>query len=619
MSAIWGVVDLNKHVLDEARCRIMEEVYRSKKIDRVDTFFLRDFYMGCGIQYVTKEAKEERLPYSDGNEKYLVADVILDNREQLKMGFHMLNEASLNGVDGSILFEAVSQDINRALDEMLGAYAFAYYDKSREEFYLASDVVGNRSVYYLYDNGRVYFSTLLDSIKAVVSIERETSSDATDLLKQALDINKNWFKNYFDMDDLRVVSEPTETPYRGIFRVEPGEIVTFTAEGFEKKAYWNPLKNRKTKRLASDAEYKELVCNTFKESVESLIRDGSETAILLSGGLDSNAVAAYAAPRLKALGRKLYSFTSVPDKKASRIPNNQYYVEDETEYIEELQKYHYNLEPDYIDASEGDLLAENRKLLEIFEIPFKTVLNMPWIYRAYKAAEDKGCGIILTGQYGNITISHGDFMVYFVTLFRQGKWLRLIKEVNIYSKKYRRSRKDIYKDILKAEKEVSFKYFSKYMYDKNALRQVGETEVKMSLDIGIIPRDPTRDKRIIELVLSLPVDQFVKQGVARRLVREYMKDVIPTKIVSDEFHRGRQGVGARRLMENSWEYIASELAGGFERVLKIFRKLEFTDIKTAKAKLEDKAKLFDPENEFEAVKLMYTGLTCEYLEKNYHE
>ena len=37
------------------------------------------------------------------------------------MGFHMLNEASLNGVDGSILFEAVSQDINRALDEMLGA------------------------------------------------------------------------------------------------------------------------------------------------------------------------------------------------------------------------------------------------------------------------------------------------------------------------------------------------------------------------------------------------------------------------------------------------------------------------------------------------------------------
>ena len=619
MSAIWGVVDLNKHVLDEAQCRIMEEVYRSKKIDRVDTFFLRDFYMGCGIQYVTKEAKEEKFPYFDNKEKYLVADAILDNREQLKISFDMRMKESLQGIDGSILFEAVSQDINRALDEMLGAYAFAYYDKCREEFYLVSDAVGNRSVYYLYDNGRVYFSTLLNSIKAVVNNARKTSSETTDELKQALDINQNWFNNYFDMDDLRVVLEPMETPYRRIFRVEPGEIVTFTAEGLEKKAYWNPLKNRNTKQLTSDAEYKELVCNTFKECVESLIRDGSETAILLSGGLDSNAVAAYAAPRLKALGRKLYSFTSVPDKKASRIPNNRYYVEDETEYIEELQKYHYNLEPDYIDASEGDLLAENRKLLEVFEIPFKTVLNMPWIYRAYKAAADKGCGIILTGQYGNITISHGDFMVYFVTLFRQCKWLRLIKEVNIYSKKYRRSRKDIYKDILKAEKEVSFKYFSRYMYDKNALRQVGETEVKMSLDTGIVSRDPTRDKRIIELVLSLPVDQFVKQGVARRLVREYMKDVIPAKIVSDEFHRGRQGVGARRLMENSWEYIASELAGDFERVLKIFRKLEFMDIKTAKAKLEDKAKLFDPENEFEKVKLMYTGLTCEYLEKNYHE
>lgn len=619
MSAIWGVVDLNKHVLDEAQCRIMEEVYRSKKIDRVDTFFLRNFYMGCGIQYVINEAKVEKFPYSDGKEKYLVADVILDNREQLKTSFDVQRQESLQGIDGSILFEAVSQDINRALDEMLGAYVFAYYDKSREVFYLASDVVGNRSVYYLYDNGRVYFSTLLDSIKEVVSKENETLSDTTDVLKQALDINKNWFKNYFDMDDLRVVSEPTETPYRGIFRVEPGEIVTFTAEGFEKKAYWNPLKDRKMKKLASDAEYKELVCNTFKECVESVIREGSETAILLSGGLDSNAVAAYAAPKLKRHGRRLYSFTSVPDKKASRIPNDRYYVDDETEYIEELQKRHDNLVPEYIDTSEGNLLEENRKLQAVFEIPFKTVLNMPWIYRAYKTAADKGCGVLLSGQYGNVTISHGDFKVFFVTLFRTGKWFRMIKEVNIYSKKYRRSRKQIYKEILCAKKEENFKNFSRYMYDKNALRQVGETEVKFSLDVGIIPRDPTRDKRLIELVLSLPQEQFVKQGQARRLVREYMKDVIPAKIATDEFHRGRQGVGSGKLMKVTWDEIATELDGSFEKAEEVSRDIGCIDINEARQRLWDKDMLFAPENEFEPVKLMYSGLTCEYLEKNYHE
>ncbi len=612
MSAIWGVIDFNETDLNE-ELRCMEEVYRSKKIDRIDTFFQSDLYMGCGIQYVTKEAREESFPYTDGAGHYLVADVILDNREQLQKSFDMCLEKSLQGVDGSILFEAVSQDINRALDEMLGAYAFAYYDRQKKSLYLASDAVGNRSVYYLYSGGRVYFSTLLDSIKTVAS------SEVSIELKHALDLNKNWFENYFSMNDLRVVSEPIETPYLGIYRVEPGEVIKFTAEGFEKKAYWNPLKDRKMKKLASDAEYKKLVCNTFKECVESVIRDGSETAILLSGGLDSNAVAAYAAPKLKNLGRNLYSFTSVPDKSARRIPNDQYYVEDETEYIEELQKWHDNLVPEYIDTSEGNLLEENRKLQEVFEIPFKTVLNMPWICRAYKAAAEKDCGIILSGQYGNVTISHGDFKILFVSLFRTGKWFRLIKEVNIYSKKYRRSRKQIYKEILCAKKEENFKNFSRYMYDKNALRQVGETEVKFSLDVGIIPRDPTRDKRLIELVLSLPQEQFVKQGQARRLVREYMKDVIPVKIAADEFHRGRQGVGSGKLMKVTWDEIATELDGSFEKAEAVLKDIGCININEARQRLWDKEMLFAPENEFEPVKLMYSGLTCEYLEKNYHE
>ena len=56
----------------------------------------------------------------------------------------------------------------------------------------------------------------------------------------------------------------------------------------------------------------------FRHCVEDVIREGrggKETGILLSGGLDSNAVAAYAAPYLAARGKKLYSFTAVPEEK----------------------------------------------------------------------------------------------------------------------------------------------------------------------------------------------------------------------------------------------------------------------------------------------------------------
>ncbi len=591
MSAIWGIVDLNNNKPAEGDFSRMEKVYRSKKIDRIDTFFQLHFYMGCGLQYAVKEAREEHFPYGDGENRYFVADAILDNRKEIKEYFGIAADT-----DGAIMYHALQRDWDGALDNMLGAYAFAYYDKEKSELSLVNDVVGNRSVYYLYENGRVYFSTLLEAITNV---------------KKGLQVNKTWFKNYFGLNDLRVVSEARETPYQGIYRVEPGEVVKFTANGMERRAYWDPFKNRKTIKLSSDEEYKELVCSVFKECVESLIRDGSETAILLSGGLDSNAVAAYAAPKLKEIGRKLYSFTSVPNKEKSRIPKNQYYVEDETEYIEELQTCHSNLEPEYVDASEGNLLAQNREIQRVLEIPFKTVLNMPWIYRAYKMAAEKGCGIMLSGQYGNVTISYGDFHCLFVTLLQKGRVLRMIKEINAYSRRYKTSRKLILKNVLQAPKEDNFKVFSRYMYDKNALRQVGETEVKYSLETGIIPRDPTRDKRLIELVLSLPLEIFVSDGRERRLVREYMKDIIPEKIVSDVFHRGRQGIGCRKNMYEQWDEITLELEKSFAWE----GAGEYVDTEAVKAKMENRGELFAPDNGFEMVKLMYSGLTLEYLER----
>ena len=69
-----------------------------------------------------------------------------------------------------------------------------------------------------------------------------------------------------------------------------------------------------------------------------------------------------------------------------------------------------------------------------------------------------------------------------------------------------------------------------YIYDEFAFSQVGEVETKLSLDKGIIMRDPTRDKRIIEFCLSLPISQSCKDGIDRRLCREYMKGIIPDSI-----------------------------------------------------------------------------------------
>lgn len=144
-------------------------------------------------------------------------------------------------------------------------------------------------------------------------------------------------------------------------------------------------------------------------------------------------------------------------------------MEDERSSVELVRRFHGNLEPEYLVTNRGDLLAENRRLREVLEVPCKAVLNLPWMYESYRLAAQKDCGILLSGQYGNITISYGDFRSLFLTLLHQGRIKELVREINVYSRKYRRSRKWIWRDLLTAEGGGDHEAVSRYMYDKKCL------------------------------------------------------------------------------------------------------------------------------------------------------
>ena len=533
----------------------MRQAYGTSCLDRIQEKIKEHYYLACGVQHVTREAEKENFPYERGGERssLFVADVILDNRRELAQRFVSRQDMG-KCPDGEILYESFCRQQEETLSAARGAYACAYLEPGKRTLTLFNDAVGNRSVYYFQEDGRIYFSTLLSGITG---------------LREKWQENTGWFDRFYAIRDLRAVSESRETPYAGILRLAPGEIAVFTGEGVHRREYWDPFAGRKILRGKTEAEYRELVTTVFRSCVEDVIREGTETGILLSGGLDSNAVAAYAAPYLAARGKKLYSFTSVPEEKErARIPG-QFAVADERSLVERVRRFHGNLEPEYLVTNRGDLLAENRKLRELLEVPYKAVLNLPWMYESYERAAGKGCGILLSGQYGNITISYGDFRSLFLTLLHRGRIRELVREINAYSRKYRRSRRWIWRDLLTAGAGQDHEEVSRYMYDKNALRQIGEYEVKLSLATGVVPRDPTRDRRLITLVLSLPVEQFTHAGQERRLVRQYLKGFIPPEILEDEFYRGRQGVGSGEILVTQWERICRELPGTFKEAMSV--------------------------------------------------
>ena len=88
---------------------------------------------------------------------------------------------------------------------------------------------------------------------------------------------------------------------------------------------------------------------------------------------------------------------------------------------------------------------------------------------------------------------------------------------------------------------------------------MGEIETKLSLKYGIVKRDPTRDKRVIEFCLSLPTEMFVDGGMERALVRKSMKGILPEKIRINTSVRGKQSADWIYRITPKWKQIKKEL------------------------------------------------------------
>ena len=247
MSAIWGIVDLQagQRSDDESLCggRLreeaarMRETYKSSCLDRIEERLGEGYYFACGVQNVTKEAAWEHFPYGSAGDDgdLFTADVILDNRAGMlrEVAGRLEGTEGIEGTvlpDGEILYESFRKAPEQTLDTARGAYACAYLECGKGNLTLFNDAVGNRSVYYFREDDRIYFSSLL----AGILCERRDFK-----------CNKGWFDRFFAMEDLRAAAEPRETPYAGIYRLEPGEVIVFTREGERHRSYWNPVATRK--------------------------------------------------------------------------------------------------------------------------------------------------------------------------------------------------------------------------------------------------------------------------------------------------------------------------------------------------------------------------------------
>ncbi len=591
MSAIWGTIALDNSVIPEENIKVFQDAYKECVIDKREYLQDKNVLMGCEIQYFTPEAKKEKLPKkSDDGQCFFTADVYLDNRDELLQDKIFAGENSAELADGDILFLFYQAYGEKRLVEVIGSYAFVYYDRKKGTIDFVMDHMANRCLYYCLLDNVLYFSTIIKPLHI--------------LLKDKLRKNTKVLVDFIALQDYRVYLDYEATIFEEIKHGVAGHIMKVSMKGIEKTAYWNPLKNVRTLKGKKDEEYKKLLLDTFSEAVRNSVRTTDKIGISLSGGLDSTAVACFASPIARERNEQLYAYTMVPktgyqdDTEGYTTVNERYLVEATARHLGNVAE-HYD---SYDEMNAWDISKEQIALLEG---PYKSLQNVMWVKHLAEKAYQDGCRVFLNGQLGNDTISYGDQDAYVYELFITGRWKNLWEEMNSHSKYYRYRKKKVLKGIWErfcgvekveqidkrqflesafVKKDVLDNYrtyersialdrsakaiktrrqYMKLIVDPMRFRQIGDNETRISLYSGVLCKDPTRNVNVFQLCMSFPTEQFNKGCMPRRLIYEYMKEYFPKELLDERLAKGQQSADFYYRLKERWEDICVELQETF--------------------------------------------------------
>jgi asparagine synthase (glutamine-hydrolysing) len=292
---------------------------------------------------VTREDQFDVQPLHDAG-LTLVADLRLDNREELAQALTIGGSALADMPDSALLFAAYKKWGADCVEHLLGDFAFAIWDGHAGKLVLGRDHMGQRSVMY-YRNEHVFiFASEVKALHAYADVPRApTDAQIGRLL----------------MHDMT----PREggTWFEGINGLPAATVMTVGADGsLATRRYWEPHADP-AHEGRDEAYYIAAYRRVLGEAVACRLRRVTRPpGLIFSGGYDSAAIAGLAGPVLAESGRKLIAVASVmPADYHGTIRHARPWVDMCARDMPYLD-VHYARGQDHPDRPGGSVLAERR-------------------------------------------------------------------------------------------------------------------------------------------------------------------------------------------------------------------------------------------------------------------
>lgn len=557
---------------DEQLCRSITELLKHRGPDDEGFYFDQEVSLGHrrlsiidlegGHQPICNENKSIWIIYN--GEIYNHIEV----RRELE-GKHRFYTNS----DAEVIIHAYEEYGFDCVKKFNGMWAFCIYDKSNSILFLSRDRFGIKPLYYYFDNNRFIFAS---EIKGFIDYLKPEQNDEV----------------IFDFLAFGKLEHHADTFFSGIKRLMPAHNLIFHlgSKKIEEDRYWDiHVMNEKIgSSSVNDEEYAKLFYDLIEDSVRIQLMSEVPVGTCLSGGLDSSTIVCLINKIIfsetdtkirESIGERQKTFSAVYDDKKI----------DERKFIEEVTAA-TNVETNYVFPSGDELFKEIEKLVYYQDEPFtSTSIYAQWNVMRLASQKVK---VLVDGQGSDELLAGyiAFFKIYLKQLLKERKYSIFFREIlfsydalihnhRIISNALARNN-IIYETILNQkflDKFINRKQNSvssdnivsrSYEYIINGeLQSLLKYEDRNSMAFSVEARVPFLDHRIAEFIFTAPVDQRIKNGNTKFILRNAMKGILPERI------RKRKGKIGFATSEDKW------LKDHKDEILKIFGSESFMNRK----------------------------------------
>jgi len=520
--------------------------------------------------HTTKESHSETQPEVTASGAAITWDGRLDNRSELIT--ELRNGLAINSTDVAIVAAAYHKWGEKCFSKLIGDWALSIWNPLQRSLILATDFVGNRRLYYYFDDKQITWCTILDPLVRFSGKKFEICEEYV----------ASWLTNRFPAAHV--------TPYVGVQAVPPscfallrlgrhGTIHTITR-------YWDFDPDNRI-RYRTDAEYQEHFRSVFGRAVQRRLRSDRPVLAELSGGMDSSSIVCMAdvimgvGPQRRG-GRQPAGISPV---ECPRLDTISWYadlyehLEPDTNdflWISKVEQkrgragFHINfgnLEPTRTGALERLISSFDSGGFACAPHP-KTLSRLYNLYAAHMASA--GYRVTISGVGGdNATGKDPTPLPEFQNLLASGRFLPFIRQLNAWASKTEKSRRSLLWEAIReflpqrdqpgnmldglwfrsefnrrnhdslCVRPTRVKFLGPRPGFQHSLHDLDD-ERRLAACWDPTPnlvremRYPFLDRDFLSFMYAIPREQLVREGQRRFLMKQALVGIVPDEVLHRE-------------------------------------------------------------------------------------